>query len=507
MTLDFESAVAALHSTDHQARSREAIQLASARRVHTISDMREYLRRARVDLHPSIAIVHVTGTKGKGSTACLCESILRVRNKRRTGLFTSPHLVDIRERVRIGGLPVSKAVFGQAYWNIRRMLEEHVSKEDDPLPRLPGYFRMMVLLALYIFANYEPSLDVIILEVGMGGRFDATNIYDMDSRDVVCGVTLLDLDHTRVLGGTLEEISWEKGGIFQVKKGSPLYGLKSEIEGYSGPPRFFAVATNTPSVLKVLEDCARNEGLGGRLCIVHECPDLHSVEIGLPGSHQRINGALATALCNAITRTNVNVSDDRLLHQSLRKAFWPGRCQTIRIADSNITLRLDGAHTPISLQVCITWYLQVNQSSRRVLIFNCHHERDPVPLLLKLHKLNFSSVHFCPADFERPSGLELPSALTLLQQSGFEPDERNEIASATWQGTLSMIWRYFDKKSNRSTSITSDQKVRDTLNLILSDQLGPTDVMVAGSLYLVGSVLSAVKWKEPDAGGKLSLSC
>jgi folylpolyglutamate synthase len=151
-------AVAALYSSEHQARSKQEIENASMRRMRTIQDMREYLRRTNVDLSPSIAIVHVTGTKGKGSTACLCESILRERNSYKTGMLMSPHLVDIRERIRIGGRPVSQAVFGNAYWNVRRMLEEHANEKDDELPVLPGYFRMLFLLAVYILANYEHTV-------------------------------------------------------------------------------------------------------------------------------------------------------------------------------------------------------------------------------------------------------------------------------------------------------------------------------------------------------------
>jgi folylpolyglutamate synthase len=517
MTIEFESAVAALYSSEHQARSKQAIQNAAMRRTRTIQDMREYLRRANVDLSPSIGIVHVTGTKGKGSTACLCESILRGRNNYKTGLFTSPHLVDIRERIRIGGLPVSKAVFGQAYWNVRRKLEGHVREEDDELPILPGYFRMLVLLAIYIFANYQPCLDVIVLEVGMGGRYDATNIFDMDTRNVVCGVTLLDLDHTRVLGDTLEKIAWEKGGIFQVKKGcdqtissSPQGNpLKTTENLQAGTRRFFAIGTNTPSSLKVLLECAVRDGQDGQLCVVNEHDGLDGVEIGLPGSHQRINAALATTLCNSLTNTITRISDDELLHQSLRNAAWPGRCQTVNTSNTNVTLRLDGAHTPISLQVCLSWYLHVHESSsQRVLIFNCHHERNPVPLLQQLHDADFHFVHFCPADFERPSALGKPSASTLLEEAGFESGGNlsRQKESATWQDTLSEIWRHLDTLNGRFTTITANASVRETLNSIIAVDGGPAkDVLVAGSLYLVGSALSTVDWVENDAVGSLRM--
>jgi folylpolyglutamate synthase len=307
----------------------------------------------------------------------------------------------------------------------------------------------------------------------MGGRFDATNIFDMDTRRVVCGVTLLDLDHTRVLGDNLEKIAWEKGGIFQIKK-SDNSGISTAPQGdernsaktrQGGANRFFAIGTNTPSALKVLRDCAVYEGQGGRLVIVNEYDDLEGVEIGLPGSHQRINAALATALRSSLTNTNAKISDDKLLHQSLWSATWPGRCQTVYTSNTNVSLRLDGAHTPISLQVCLTWYLHVNESSsQRVLIFNCYHERNPVPLLQQLHDADLHVVHFCPADFERSSALGKPTASMLWEETGFASAESYQHASATWQDTLSEIWRHLDQQKGRLTTITANATVRETLN-------------------------------------------
>ena len=309
----FESAFEALLSPLHQSTTKEEIEKASARRTRTVDDMRYYWNKIIINGNgnkknkndddddtpnsilpkfPFSKIIHVTGTKGKGSTACMCESILRSHYGLNTGLFTSPHLCDIRERIRINGKVVSKSVFATTYWTIRNRLEEFEESnssrrrqeqhEDDDLPpTLPGYFRMLTLMALYIFThchvnnvNYvdidvdaeadggnisrissdinddhdkkkisnsnSNRIDVIIMEVGMGGRYDATNFIDCKllceenyenknnstllsipsipppspSINIACGVTLLDYDHCRVLGNTLSQIAWEKGGIF-----------------------------------------------------------------------------------------------------------------------------------------------------------------------------------------------------------------------------------------------------------------------------------------------------
>lgn len=158
----FESAVTALYSLMHQSKSPQAWAAATARREQTISDMRTYLDRMEypTDRLATKTLVHITGTKGKGSTACLCESMLRHAYQQRTLMFTSPHLVDIRERIRVNGKPISKTVFAQTYWTLRRKFEETASTgigqqqrkhELDSsslpeLPVLPGYFRMLTLM-------------------------------------------------------------------------------------------------------------------------------------------------------------------------------------------------------------------------------------------------------------------------------------------------------------------------------------------------------------------------
>jgi len=504
----FETAMAALYSSEHQARTKDELDKAAARREHTVYDMQEYLRRAGVFLPSTVSIVHITGTKGKGSTACLCESILR-HSSLKTGLFTSPHLVDLRERIRIGGRPVSQAIFGQAYWAVREKLEATTATttndndSDGALPTLPGYFRMLFVVAIYIFSHYEPALDVIILEVGMGGRYDATNVFDIDdTRKVACGVTLLDLDHVRVLGNTLEQIAWEKGGIFQLEKGSTenispkpystelLQELPSPVEKARS---FYAISTNTPSALQILQSCAATEGQGRRLSVIKENP-LYST-IGLPGDHQRINAALAVVLCREICAI-----DDATVQTALAAASWPGRCQTVS-ASPNVMLRLDGAHTPKSLEACLEWYTTV-ANNRRSLVFNCSHERSPVPLLQQLYAVGFEAVYFCPADSERPSGIGKPRAKELLRQEGYKVEGDDDLAmTPTWQETLAEVWTFLD--ATKTTKITSNVTLRQAVDEIVELKGIHVDVLVAGSLYLVGSALNAVNWKEPDAIGGL----
>lgn len=488
----FNDAMTALYSSLHQANSKEALDQSALRRTQTVQDMRTYMTRLELTIDSTIHLIHITGTKGKGSTASFCESILRLAYQKRTGLFTSPHLVDIRERIRVNGKPISESVFGEVYWEIRRRLETNAKEEND-LPILPGYFRMLTLMALFCFQFYEPGLDVIILEVGMGGRYDATNIIDLPGRVVACGVTLLDLDHTRILGDTLEEIAKEKGGIFQRLKGITCHDDTKRIETSS--KQFFAIDTNTDSVLSVLQYCASQEGLGTLATVSHGDALSDDVPLGLAGPHQRINAELAIALCQSV----MGETNTTLLHQSLLLASWPGRCQTFCL-HRGLSFHLDGAHTPLSMEACLAWYQSIPMASnaKRLLLFNCSHERNPVPLLQQLSTLSFEHVYFCKADFERPSGVGKPRAKELLADTGISRIAHDDSeVSPTWQETLAILWKVLKDDSMSTTGLS----VKEVINSHLGGQEFDTHVLVTGSLYMVGSVLDAVCWKEEAAGG------
>jgi folylpolyglutamate synthase len=541
----YDDVVAALSSPLHQARTPEALKEAAARRTKTVEDMQEYVKRISLTTLPS-NIVHITGTKGKGSTACMCEAILRECYGQTTGLYTSPHLMDVRERIRVNGKPISQAVFGEAYWQVRRRLEAYKVSEEGELPTLPGYFRMLTLMALYVFGHYEPQIDVVILEVGMGGRHDATNILDMDGRNVVCGVTLLDLDHTRVLGNTLEQIAWEKGGIFQVRKGScenvskrptgdhldcDSFGAPAVSQGElkDSDKRLFVVDTNSSSVLSVLGNCAAIEGRGKKLHLVSEGRSLPAnASLGLQGDHQRINAELAIALCEALTKGMLHPPDDRGpcgMRNALENASWPGRCQSVQIKAKDgrtLNLRLDGAHTKKSLEACLKWFASVShvesEQVERVLIFYCSHERNPVELLQLLLSSRqsstrvFDAVFFCHADFERPSMVGKLTVAELLQKCGItwstNLDNEREGEAQTWQETLADVWRHLEASTaleGSITKVTANLNVRDAIDQIRefrgSKQI---EILATGSLYIVGSALEAANWREDVAPGKLT---
>ena len=607
----YDNAVAALLSPLHQSQTPDEIRRAALRRTQTPSDMRRYLSRLSLPHDDSAHcpnVIHVTGTKGKGSTAAICESILRSRDGLVTGLFTSPHLVDIRERIRIGGQPVSKEIFADAYWEIRRRFEEWKkdantsdgTEEHEELPFLPGYFRMLALMAAFIFAHFvSPEgkrIDVIILEVGIGGRYDATNIFDHTGKNTVCGVTLIDYDHTRVLGNALGQIAWEKGGIFYSDKenivdvcaqdfdasqhditarptSEDLETSSSSDDQQSFPAqdentRFYTISSNPTEVVDVLQSCAFKEGSGQSLGVVTAGDNVQpGWKIGLPGDHQRLNAELAVALCDALIKGFVQVNDlsstatpsGQTLEHALSQTFWPGRCQTVPLqvaeGENPITIRCDGAHTPQSLATCLDWFRavsgydddvgdngeeqkQVGSKSLRFLLFNCSHERNPIPLLQMIQGIEnsqgkplFDQIYFCRADSERPSALKKASAPELLVEAGIlkaaaakdgSEEGEGESSPSSWQDTLANVWMALAARKdsvgllevpcvtnvtvgdaldvikhslerNQATAITSEDGVKAT-----------AEVCVTGSLYMVGSALSAAEWTETPSHGHLA---
>uniref|UniRef100_A0A915P8H4 tetrahydrofolate synthase n=1 Tax=Meloidogyne floridensis TaxID=298350 RepID=A0A915P8H4_9BILA len=147
--------------------------------------------------------IHIAGTKGKGSTCAFLESILRQLGYK-TGFYSSPHLIHVRERIQINGHPISEELFAKYFFHVFNNLKDSLQNQE----KMPGYFKFLTIMAFYIF--YVEKVDVAIVEVGIGGENDCTNIIQ---NPIVCGITTLDLDHTSILGSTIPEIAWHKAGI------------------------------------------------------------------------------------------------------------------------------------------------------------------------------------------------------------------------------------------------------------------------------------------------------
>ena len=254
--------------------------------------------------------IHVAGTNGKGSVCALLAAVCTAA-KRRTGLYTSPHLVSFRERIRLGP---------------NRIPEEHVAEGLGKIrdiiagwDRTPTFFEVATALALAWFQ--QQRAEIVILETGMGGRLDATNVVT----PAVSVLTPIGLDHMQHLGGTLAAIAGEKAGI--IKPGVPVIS-----------------APQPPEAVAVIRAAA--EAAGARLKFIRH-PLAPDIPLALAGSHQRWNAALAFA---ALIETGQR-PEPRIVREAFATAEWPGRFQR---ADDRIVI--DGAHNPsAAAQLAAVW--------------------------------------------------------------------------------------------------------------------------------------------------------
>jgi dihydrofolate synthase/folylpolyglutamate synthase len=286
--------------------------------------------------HPErgMRVVHVAGSNGKGSVCRMIESVL-VESGLKTGMFISPHLVDFRERFRINGAMASRRAVAREYPALQRALKRPEVLKHGP----PTFFEAVTALAFLIFKRER--CQVLVLETGLGGRFDSTNVI---ARPLLTVITNISLEHTQILGKTEAKIAWEKAGI--IKKGAPLVTaaqgkalavIKAVHRGVKGGP----LKALGPKSFKVLSARRHLEPVAGQSLEFEAEGKRRWLFIPLLGAHQRWN--LATALAGLeILKEKLPVTEEALV-RGLAAADWPGRMQLI--GRKPLTL-LDGAHNP-----------------------------------------------------------------------------------------------------------------------------------------------------------------
>ncbi len=292
----------------------------------------ENIRRLIAETHVDLGgarVIHVAGTNGKGSVCAMIDSICRAQ-KCRTGLFVSPHLVTFRERIRIDGKMISENEVAAALTNIRKLVADW-----EPHPT---FFEIATALALKHFT--EAKIDIVILETGLGGRLDATNVVQSN----VAVITPTALDHEEWLGDSLEKIANEKAGI-----------IKAQTPVVSGP--------QLPEADKVIRGRATE-------C---EAP-LQFVEqvyakspIALRGEHQKLNAAIAIA---AIRAANVEI-DEAAVTRGLAAVEWPGRFQCW---DKRTVI--DGAHNPAAARILTQTWREIFGDERATMILAILSDKD-----------------------------------------------------------------------------------------------------------------------------------
>jgi dihydrofolate synthase/folylpolyglutamate synthase len=316
--------------------------------------------------HLCAPVVHIAGTNGKGSTSTFITAAL-VHAGYRVGTTTSPHLESINERVAIDGIPVDDGTLTEAIEHIDRARwswARTAGIEGTPLT----YFEFMVAVAFQVFAWRQ--VDVMVVEVGLGGRLDATNVVN----PVATAVTSIGLDHTEVLGEDLPTIAGEKAGI--LKRGVPV-----------------AIGPMTPEARAVIEARAKVLGCScwspgvsmrkeirrdGRVNLATPGGSLEGVTLGLRGAHQASNAMVALAVLHQLRNQGFLIPDEAI-RAGFAAARVPGRLEQLLPG-----LVADGAHNPAGTKALADWLAQRPCAGARILLFGMGDGRDPVDLVRPL---------------------------------------------------------------------------------------------------------------------------
>jgi dihydrofolate synthase/folylpolyglutamate synthase len=316
----------------------------------------------------SFRAVHIAGTNGKGSVTAMVESGLRAAGHR-TGRYTSPHLIELRERFAINGIPVPQPHLLAAIDRVRQQIETLIA--SGRLTAHPTFFEVTTAVAFELFR--EGGVEVAVCEVGLGGRLDATNVLS----PVVCAITSIAMDHEQYLGSTLAAIAAEKAGI--IKTGVPVVigALPDDAESVI---RRVARDRGAPLIDSQSVAVSPIGAPGGPTRRIHSVRrDYGEVRLNLAGEHQIGNSKVAIAVLEALDTAGITVPVEAV-SRGLGHVSWPGRLERIELGDGRSAL-LDAAHNPDGARALAT-FLQTDVP--RPLVFAAMRDKDARGILREL---------------------------------------------------------------------------------------------------------------------------
>ncbi|MBU0728636.1 MAG: bifunctional folylpolyglutamate synthase/dihydrofolate synthase [Proteobacteria bacterium] len=379
-----------------------------------------------------LRFIHVAGTNGKGSVAATLLTLLSKAGYK-TGLYTSPHLSSVRERFRINDAYISQEDFAQHAGRIREILN------DIQIT----YFEFTTALALLWFADRQ--VDIAIMEVGLGGRLDATNVIT----PLVSIITNVSMDHEAYLGNTLEEIASEKAGI--IKPGIPV------VSGVAEDVSREVVIDTCDKRHAPLYVFGRDFSMEKKLVThLYHGIDQRTVDNLLPrlkGNHQTMNTAVALAALEILEHNNFKVNED-IIRQGLSEVHWPGRLEYFRLPDENgRQYLLDGAHNPAGIISLVEALAQEFSYERLILVWACMSDKDIAKTLSAIAPIS-EVIIFTMPESERSA---TPEKLTSILAA----DQRHKAMAS--------------------------KSVAHALDIAAQNASEHDLICVAGSLYLVGA--------------------
>ncbi|KAI2641078.1 FolC bifunctional protein [Xylaria nigripes] len=501
-----------------------------------IPEMLAWLQRAGVsldDIAARLRCIHVAGTKGKGSV-CAYLTALLVRGDEKTraivgkvGTYTSPHLVSVRERIAIDGVPISQDLFTRYFFEVwdacteaaraelaarrtsaqtgaqggeeKEEIQKDISEEELRGPATkPFYFRFLTLVALRAFLG--EGVRSAVVECGIGGEYDSTNVLPAAAVTATV-VTQLGIDHVSMLGATLPEIAWHKAGVCKTSRRCFTRLLRG---------------VNEEMTMQVLRQRAKEKG--GTLV------EIEDVEVerwgGVPadgkgggyleGDFQKYNQALAvyaarehlrvlTSECDGTGGKHAGkIADESLLNipssftSALQHARLRGRCETREDDEAPVTWLVDGAHTTESLTEVARWAAgKFDENSKMVLIFN-QQDRDAAGLV---RKFLTALEAFIPSSLADGKKKQLFTH-AIFTRNDLEPRrEAEQERDLSAQRAAAEVLRAVSPRTSTSVLDNVIDAVAEARRLAHCYEGGRTTVLVTGSLYLVGALLRAL---EPD---------
>jgi dihydrofolate synthase/folylpolyglutamate synthase len=407
-----------------------------------LDNVREILA-AFGDPHKKFPSVIVGGSNGKGSVCAFLTRILSL-NGFRAGLFTSPHLVDVTERVRIGDELISGKTFCRLLTELRTKIEEMIAAKKLLNP--PTYFEHLCCLAFLYFA--EQRVDIAFLEVGMGGRFDATNVVD----PVVSALTTISAEHQKFLGEGLDQIAFEKAGI--IKPRVPVVcGVQEKIAYETIKNRALELDAPFYGVFDKENSFSRKKTDSGYVFLYRTGRETYTYLPSLPGEHQGRNAAIAIAVSLVLERIWKRLDKENIIH-GIQTTRWEGRLEAI---STDPLVLLDGAHNEEGAGA-LRDYIKEFVSSPPVLVYAAMRDK-------KIERM---------AEILFP----LAGAVILTRFPYFRAYPPEELKQRIPVGNLKILC---EPDPGRAFRMAKNMAGRDGV------------VLVAGSLFLVGEIKKIVR--------------
>ena len=325
--------------------------------------------------HKKIPTVHIAGTKGKGSTATMLAKMLEA-NDYTVGLYTSPHVVHLHERIVVNSKMISEpemlGLLNRIYAPVEKIAEtEQVS-----------FFEIMTALAFMNFVDAD--VDIAVIETGLGGRLDSTNVI----RPEVVGITSLSIDHQHQLGDTIDSIAREKAGVF--KRGVPVITVEQEPEAMR-VLRLRATAVKAPLSVTGSDidfsqrfETSREDGPHTRICLTTPMSKFEHLRVPLYGKHQAINCGLALAMLDKLKASGYEIDDEKAI-EGLNDVSLTGRMEMIC---DDPRIMIDAAHNAASIRALIHAIGQNIPYDSMVVIFGCNSDKDVGGML---HELRYGA--------------------------------------------------------------------------------------------------------------------